>query len=476
MSENIEEGEVNASSTRSLGMMRHFSKSRSALETVTIEWRNIELSTIIKDKLKSKMGKPVYNERKILKGLNGEISSGELLAVLGPTGCGKSSFLNVISSRMPSGGGNGISLTGEVFINGVPRNDEQFRSISAYVLQDDCLYTYLTVHETLMLAANFFLPTEASQESKEELVDTIIGDLSLRKARDTRIGNEKVRGVSGGERRRTSIATQLISDPAVLFLDEPTSGLDSFQALSVMESMKALASAGRLVISVIHQPRSSIYNMFDTILLLSDGSTMFYGNAMEAVEYFKNIGYSCPENFNPSDYFLDIFSPDARTSDLDLASKSRIALFASKWEDTRIEKEKSLTKASLKVYEPIKLIGTDFSYTKLFRNFLLLCWRAFAEQSRDTTTLTIKLAFVMFFALIIGGIYSNIGYSQVSIQNRVGLMFFLTINNGFASVSAVLNTFPREKLIVNRERSGRAYATLSYFAAKVIYSFCLLNF
>ena len=105
----------------------------------------------------------------------------------------------------------------------------------------------------------------------------VIDEMGLRKAKDTIIGDEKGRGVSGGERRRANIGAQLISDPAVLFLDEPTSGLDAFQANSVMESMKSLASNGRLVISVIHQPRSSIYEMFDRLLLLSSGRVMFLG-------------------------------------------------------------------------------------------------------------------------------------------------------------------------------------------------------
>lgn len=97
------------------------------------------------------------------------------------------------------------------------------------------------------------------------------------KVRDTIIGDEKVRGVSGGERKRANIGMQLIVDPAVLFLDEPTSGLDSFQAQAVMESMKYMARSGRLVVTVIHQPRSSIFDMFDQLLLLSEGRTIYLG-------------------------------------------------------------------------------------------------------------------------------------------------------------------------------------------------------
>jgi ABC-type multidrug transport system ATPase subunit len=122
--------------------------------------------------------------------------------------------------------------------------------------QDDNMYPHLTVFESLMLAGHFFLPNSLTDEKKREIVEATIAELGLVKARDTIIGDDVVRGVSGGERKRASIATQLLTDPAVLFLDEPTSGLDAFQSQAVMECLSALASpGGRLVVTVIHQPR-----------------------------------------------------------------------------------------------------------------------------------------------------------------------------------------------------------------------------
>jgi ABC-type multidrug transport system ATPase subunit len=394
------------------------------------------------------------------------------------TGCGKSSLLNVLSARVPTGNGSMMHLEGSVTVNGKPRNDQQFRQISAYVQQDDTLYTFITVYETLMLAAHFFLPIDTPLATKTALVDSIINDLSLKKARDTIIGNDKVRGISGGERRRTSIAAQMLTDPLVLFLDEPTSGLDSFQAQSVMEAMKLLSDLGRLVVAVIHQPRSSIYNMFDKLLLLSEGQTMFLGEASEAVEYFNALGYPCPESFNPSDFFLDLFSPDARSSESDAETKARIQLLASTW----IHKQ-GLQKASevekdpeeIRSLKEIRAVGNDDSTTKVIQNFQLLCWRTWAEQSRDFTSLRIRFIITIFFAFLLGGIYSNIGDSQKSIQNRNGLLFFVVINQAFNTLFGILNTFPREKLIVNRERSGRAYSTLAYFIAKVILTDFLLD-
>ena len=402
--------------------------------------------------------------------------TGELLAIMGPTGCGKTSLLNILAARVPDASANVSSLTGKVKINGENRNEAKFRSISAYVLQDDNLYPHLTVLETLTLAVTFFLPSTTTDAEKSSLVDACIAELGLVKARDTCIGNDKVRGVSGGERKRASVAVQLISDPAVLFLDEPTSGLDSFQALSVMESMKDLAMNGRLVISVIHQPRSSIFSMFDRLLLLSEGRTMYSGPAAEATDYFSLTGFRCSSFFNPSDFFLDLLSPDNRDPESEEISQSRIRRLGDAWAE---RESQSLIKsnsdgnlaalvAAAATSGEVRSVGTSGDFKKGFKNLQVLCWRAYAEQTRDFGTIIFKLVLTTFFALIIGGIYSNIGFNQLSIQNRNGILFFISINIAFNNLIGVLNTFPREKVIVNRERASRAYDTFSYFFAKVV--------
>ena len=424
-----------AESRRKFSSLReYYAATRKGEDKIRLEWQNVEYSTFVKDPKRK-----CFMRKDILAGVSGYGESGELLAIMGPTGCGKTSLMNILAARVPSGGAATQKLTGTITINGQPRNESQFRRWSAYVLQDDFLYPHLTVHETLLLAAHFFLPTHMPLGEKLDLIDLVIAELGLKKARDTIIGDEKHRGVSGGERKRANIATQLITDPAVLFLDEPTSGLDSFQALSVMECMKDLADNGRLVISVIHQPRSSIYNMFDKLLLLSEGRTMFYGKATEAINHFARLGHDCPPSFNPADFFLDILSPDNRTEEFDKASSALIAKLGDSWSATEAKgssalstwksnedaAEAGLANQPVAASSDVGDIGNTADLTKFSRNLLLLCWRAWAEQSRDVLTLGIKIMVVIFFALIIGGIYSNIGLGQQSIQNRNGLLFFV---------------------------------------------------
>lgn len=406
--------------------------------------------------------------RPILYGLNGNAKSGEMLAILGPTGCGKTSLLNVLAARTPFN--KKAALSGRVNVNGCIRDESAFRRISAYVLQDDLLYPHLTVYETLFLAAQFLLPSNLSEEKRESVVVSVIKDLGLSSCKDTMIGDEKVRGVSGGERKRTSIAVQLISNPDVFFLDEPTSGLDSFQAQSVMTAMRSLASIGKLVVSVIHQPRSSIFTMFDRLLLLSEGRTMFMGDASQATAYFEAQGHPCPKLFNPSDFFLDILSPDTRTGTSRRESSERIRILAASWAArpvAMITANAQTSAAKTKDQEYVtRAGGNDLTLQRLAKNFRLLCWRTLSEQLREVPTIAIRMTITVIFSLIIAGMYSDVGYDQAAINNRTGLLFVIAINQGFNALMAVLNVFPKEKLIVSRERSSNAYDTFSYFVAK----------
>eukprot|EP01040_Poterioochromonas_malhamensis_P000564 gene564-604_t len=446
------------------------STTNRKIESISLVWEDLNFSIRAKDTVKSNFFRPVYKNKRILRNLYGRASSGELLAIMGPTGCGKTSLMNVLAARVADISAANAKLTGAILVNGLPRDDEAFRRISAYVLQDDRLYPHLTVNETLMISAHFYLPDFVTDNQKKELVGSVISELGLGKTVDTIIGDEKVRGISGGERKRANIAVQLISDPSILFLDEPTSGLDSFQAQAVMEAMKNMAMNGRLVITVIHQPRSSIYDMFDKLLLLSEGRAIYHGDAAAASAYFSGQGFSMTKFFNPADYFLDLLSPDTRTKELETESFSRIELLAQKWNE----------KLDLKEYHSLKVsnnqeisvdtipIRNKLTVQRYFRNFTLLFWRAFTELIRDRFTIFIKCALTTFFACIVGAMYSSNGNDQSSIRDREGLLFVITINQSFNNVIGVLNSFPKEKIIVSRERSTGAYDTLSYFTAKFI--------
>ena len=201
---------------------------------------------------------------------------------------------------------------GEVLLNNVDRDKVNFKRFVAYVQQDDVLIQTMTVRECLMFAAQLKLPPTVDHKSK---VDKLIESLKLERAADMMIGGSLIGGIIGGERKCTSIGVELITDPSLIFLDEPTTGLDSFTATTIVEVMADLAKSGRTVISTIHQPNSEIFEKFDKLMLMAQGHTIYLNKAHLAVEYFSSVGYSCPQQTNPADYFMEIMSIETNEID-----------------------------------------------------------------------------------------------------------------------------------------------------------------
>ncbi|PAA86540.1 hypothetical protein BOX15_Mlig032983g2, partial [Macrostomum lignano] len=224
-----------------------------------------------------------------------------LNAIMGPTGCGKTSLLDVLACRKDP-----RCVTGRVLIDGQSPPDN-FKRVSGYVVQDDIVMGTLTVRENLYFSASVRLPGNWTREERMQKVEAVIAELGLAKVADSKIGTELIRGVSGGERKRTNIGMELITDPSVLFLDEPTTGLDAFTAGSVIRTMRSLANRGRTVVFSIHQPKYSIYRLFSYLTLLVNGEVIYHGRAGSApLKYFKDLGYICDTHNSPPDFFMDM--------------------------------------------------------------------------------------------------------------------------------------------------------------------------
>jgi ABC-type multidrug transport system ATPase subunit len=313
-----------------------------------LEWWDVQLSLLEKNR------KGEILRRQLLVDQAGELQQGQLLAIMGPSGCGKTSLLSVISGRVAHN--SKFNLSGNVSFNGVPISKAKFNKKIAVVAQDDTLFAYLTVRETLFLAA-YFAGGEALDRPKiDAMVDAVLKELNLIIASETIVGSPTRRGVSGGEYKRILIGKELMKKPRTIFLDEPTSGLDAFQAFAVIDSMKTLAARNKIVVSVIHQPRSSIFNLFDLLLLLSAGRLMYFGKASHAVPYFSAMGYPCPEHFNPADFFLDILSVNSKSAALETESRARIDALARAWADplnaAKSARPKALRPVTLSLINP----------------------------------------------------------------------------------------------------------------------------
>ncbi|BAS83581.1 Os03g0282100 [Oryza sativa Japonica Group] len=236
----------------------------------------------------------------LLDGVSGEAREGEIMAVLGASGAGKTTLIDALADRIQRD-----SLRGAVTLNGEPLGGRMLKVISAYVMQDDLLYPMLTVAETLMYSAEFRLPRSLSASKKATRVQELIDQLGLRAAANTIIGDEGRRGVSGGERRRVSIGIDIIHDPIILFLDEPTSGLDSTSAFMVVKVLQGIAKSGSVVIMSIHQPSYRIIGLIDRLMFLSRGRTVYYGPPASLPLFFSEFGHPIPDGQNPVEFALD---------------------------------------------------------------------------------------------------------------------------------------------------------------------------
>jgi len=401
-------------------------------------------------------------------------------------------------------------------MNGESINTAKLSKKIACVAQDDLLFAYLTVRETLFLAAYFSKGSGTSRRRIDNIVDAVMTELSLTKSSETIIGSATRRGISGGEYKRVLVGKEMMKKPKTIFLDEPTSGLDSFQAFAVIESMKTLATNGKVVVAVIHQPRSSIFAMFDQLLLLCGGKLMYFGPADQAVDYFAQLGYVCPEHYNPADFFLDLLSVNYKSPSLEKESSARIETIGQRWghisTKQRQEQRGPMTRGTSTTLPAFLRSAPSFSNPEEARtysqgeeevkdsdicspvikterrqgdedlsdsdddddddnagaggagagdpdaarraqtifastrsdatkpsgmwhkahgwltDFRLLLWRACAENMRNYGSIIIRSVTVLFYAMVLSLIYQDLNYSQQSIQDRTGLLYFMLIN------------------------------------------------
>ncbi|KAG8046171.1 hypothetical protein GUJ93_ZPchr0008g13632 [Zizania palustris] len=422
---------------------------------VTIRWARITCA------LKNKRGDMA---RFLLSNTSGEAKPGRLLALMGPSGSGKTTLLNVLAGQLTAS--PSLHLSGYLYINGRPMSEGGYKI--AYVRQEDLFFSQLTVRETLSLAAELQLPDTLAPERKESYVNDLLFRLGLVNCANSIVGDAKIRGISGGEKKRLSLACELIASPSIIFADEPTTGLDAFQAEKVMETLRQLAEDGHTVICSIHQPRGSVYGKFDDIALLSEGEVVYMGPAKEEpLTYFASLGYQCPDHVNPAEFLADLISVDYSSTESVQLSQKRI-------ENLIAEFSNRVT-----ITEVIKPEGSGFSAKLIqksntknrrgwWRQFRLLFKRAWMQAFRDGPTNKVRTRMSVASAIIFGSVFWRMGKTQTSIQDRMGLLQVTAINTAMAALTKTVGVFPKERAIVDRERAKGSYQLGPYLSSKLL--------
>ncbi|CAI7876674.1 unnamed protein product [Closterium sp. NIES-53] len=250
------------------------------------------------------------SSRRILVDISGSAKSGQITAIMGASGAGKTTLLNILACRIASG-----RRAGEVELDGLPVRSGTMRRVSAYVMQDDIMFPSLTVRETLMFAAELRLPQSVRREEKAAKVARLLELLGLAEVAETKIGDEGQRGVSGGERKRVAIGTEIICDPKILFLDEPTSGLDSTSAFRVVRAIKDIATnTNSIAVMVLHQPSFRVLGLVDRLILLASGHAVFHGAPPALPRFLESVGFPVPQFANSTEYALDLIEDMQRSS------------------------------------------------------------------------------------------------------------------------------------------------------------------
>lgn len=444
----------------------------------------------------------------ILNKVYGLVEPGQCLAIMGGSGAGKTTLLDILAGKAKSG-----VVEGNIYINGKVLPKSEYRNIVGFVDQEDHLIPTLTVYETVLNSALLRLPRAMSVELKVSKVLEVLNELRIYHIKDRVVGSDFNRGISGGEKRRVSIACELVTSPSILFLDEPTSGLDAYNAKNVVDSLVKLAKDyNRTIVFTIHQPRSNIVSLFDKLLLLSEGDLVYSGDMINCNDFFGKNGYQCPLGYNIADYLIDITVDHKKvvqvaseqdpheaflshtTSDADVTREwEHLAVHRDEYNYQPIEGGNNDAKLiqinnklpqlfeesplAIDLRQQINLLAENpldldiqqhlLKRASFFTQFSILSSRTFKNLYRNPRLLLSNYVLSLLVGLFCGLLYYHVSNDISGFQNRLGLFFFVLALFGFSSLTG-LHSFAEERIIFIRERANNYYHPLAYYASKMV--------
>ncbi|QDZ20587.1 pleiotropic drug resistance-like ABC transporter [Chloropicon primus] len=381
-----------------------------------------------------------------------------LFAILGPSGAGKTTLLDILAGRNTTG-----SVTGDIRVNGKPVTPATMTQIAGYAPQSDILPGTSTVWEYLLFHANLRLPPTTTPTETKVRVRDIVLQLGLMKVVDSFIGDEYTRGISGGEKKRVSVASELLHRPSILFLDEPTTGLDSTNAATMVEALASLAEKGINVILSIQQPRSDIFRLMERVLVLSsDGEMMYSGPARMLLGFLGGIpGLPAKkEKENTADYILDVIIKSG-----DYALQTIITAYQN---SAAVEEENRLLNTIYVNSSSTRVAKAEKSTVGYGKQVKELSKRLLKNTMRQPFLVYLNFVSTCLVALMLGLVFFKTSVDFGGIQNRMGSMFFIVLYLGLASLSSV-PVWNENRLLFLRERASGAYSTFAYFTSMVLF-------
>ena len=423
----------------------------------------------------------VKGNKKILDDISGYIPRGSLTALMGPSGSGKTTLVDVLTFRKNTG-----KRSGTITYDGQKPGSNFLRHAVAYVQQDDALIENLTVVETMRY--NYDLITGGRYKRSDGRVETVLEQLALDGCRDVLVGNAFQRGISGGQRKRVNIACSLLRDPSVLVLDEPTSGLDSFTAYEVISVVKTLSNAGLTVLSTIHAPSTSVFHLFDRLLVLLDGRMVYAGDVASSsiYDFFRGCPLATPPRdddqiHNAADWLTSVVVQTSRVHQSAALADHYETSSQRKNVDEYIERVTAIHEAAAGHAPRILPVGSGKS-TLLQRTGIRPAWTIIKHRMladyKNINFIIPRVGEKILFAIVILTLYWNVGKpidpaaaedtaSNLAkpIQITTSLFMWSTLP-AFGSVAVIPSIF-NERALFNTERQAGYYNSGAYLFAKV---------
>ncbi|XP_071915846.1 pleiotropic drug resistance protein 2-like isoform X8 [Coffea arabica] len=402
----------------------------------------------------------------LLRDISGAFRPSILTALVGVSGAGKTTLMDVLAGRKTGG-----YIEGSISISGYPKNQETFARVSGYCEQNDIHSPYVTVYESLLYSAWLRLASDVNTETRKMFVEEVMDLVELNPLRNALVGLPGVDGLSTEQRKRLTIAVELVANPSIIFMDEPTSGLDARAAAVVMRTVRNTVNTGRTVVCTIHQPSIDIFEAFDELLLMKRGGQVIYAGPLgphshELIKYFEVIPGvpKIKEGYNPATWMLDV-STSAMEAQLEVD-------FAVIYANSELYRRNQ---------ELIKELSTpvpgskDLHFpTRYSQSFLVQCKACFWKHNwsywRNSQYNAIRFFMTVVFGLIFGVIFwdkGNVIFKQQDLINLLGAIYAAVLFLGATNASAVQSVVAIERTVFYRERAAGMYSELPYAFAQV---------